>query len=60
MDTSSDNDQPTKPERPRLNEIMPAARSAGPSRDTSLIRGEATWFEPATHPGMNGFWSFPK
>ena len=60
MDTSSDNDQPAMRQRPRLDEIMPAAKSAAPSHDTSLNRGEAYWLEAVTHPGMNSFWAFPK
>jgi hypothetical protein len=60
VDTGSDSNQPAKQPRPRLDEIMQAAKRVAPSRQPSLNRGEAYWFEPATHPGMNEFWGFPK
>jgi hypothetical protein len=60
VDASSDNNQPDKQPRPRLDEIMPAAKSAALSRAPFLNGSEAPWFEPVAHPGMSGFWSFLK
>jgi hypothetical protein len=52
--------EPDKQPRPRLDEIMPAAKSAALSRAPFLNGSEAPWFEPVAHPGMSGFWSFLK
>jgi hypothetical protein len=60
VDALSKDDQATKRQRARLDEIMPATKSTAPSRNTSLNKGEAYWFEPETHPALKGFWSFPK
>jgi len=59
MSALSDNDRSAKYQRPRLDEITPATKSAA-TRDASLNRHETYWFEPQSHPGMNSFWAFPK